>query len=358
MKSEPAIVTPAEVDCAWMTQALRAAGHAVEVVSLAALPIGTGQLGDTFRYTLEYAGDTPAGAPRTLVGKFPSSDEDSRNAARHFGIFRTEAFFYAELADAAGMRVPRPLLSLFDEDSHDFVLLLEDLGHLRVGNQMTGCTLVEARVVMREAARLHASHWDDPRLYAAPWIQRPHAAWGFYTAEQMRAVWPGFVERHGPRLAAEVLEVARRLVGRFERWNAPRNGPRCITHNDLRPDNLLLGDGDDPDVVVVDWQTMTFNCGAIDVGYFLGGALPPEVRHAHESELLAIYLDELARGGVRDYGATQFMRDYRHFVFTGAVMAIGSSMTVKRTERGDAMFLAMLTGAARHVLDLDALDCL
>lgn len=358
MSTPPPIVEPQAVDAAWMTRALRAAGYAVELESLAVVPIGTGQIGDTFRYTPAYAGDVPPHAPRSLIGKFPAANEDSRRAARHFGIFKAEAYFYAELATSAGMRVPRPLLSLFDEATHDFVLLLEDLGHLRVGNQMVGCTLAEARVVVREAARLHASHWEDPRLYAADWIHRPRTAWGFYTAEQMRSVWPGFVERHGPGLAPEVFEVARRLVAGFDRWNAPRSGPRCITHNDLRPDNLLLGEGDDPEVVVVDWQTMTFNCGAIDVGYFLGGALPVEQRRACEPELLASYLDELARGGVRNYGEAEFMRDYRHFAFTGAVMAIGSSMSVKRTERGDAMFMAMLTGAARHVLDLGALDVL
>lgn len=358
MSHLPPIVAPQDVDSPWMTRALRAAGLAVEVASLRAVPVGTGQIGDTFRYTLTYASGAEAKAPRTLIAKFPSANEDSRKAARHFGIFKAEAYFYAELANSAGMRVPRPYLSLFDEDSHDFVLLLEDLGHLRAGNQMTGCSLAEARVVVREAARLHASHWDDPRLHSASWINRPSTAWGFYTTEQMHAVWPGFVERHGPSLAPEVMEVGRRLVEGFEQWNAPRSGPRCITHNDLRPDNLLLGEGEDPEVVVVDWQTMTFNCGAIDLGYFLSGALPPEVRRAHEGELLASYLVELSRCGVRGYGEADFMADYRHYAFTAAIMSIGSSMTVKRTERGDAMFRAMLTGAAQLVLDHDALAVL
>lgn len=358
MRELPLIVTPDRIDADWMSRALRTQGYEVVIAGLHARAIGTGQVGDTFRYTLDYRGTPPDIVPRTLIGKFPAADVDSRNAARHFGIFKAEASFYSHLAASAGMRVPRPYLTLFDEETHDFVLLLEDLGHLRSGNQMLGCTLAEARVVVREAARLHASHWEDPRLYAAEWINRPRTAWGFYTAEQMHAVWPAFVERHGPGLAPEVFEVARRLVAGFERWNAPRGGPRCITHNDLRPDNLLLGEGDEPEVVVVDWRTMTFNCGAIDLGYFLGGALPPALRRAHEQELIAGYLDELARGGVHGYGHPEFMRDYRHFAFTGVVMAIGASMSVKRTERGDAMFMAMLEGAARHVLDLDALAAL
>lgn len=353
------IVPPDAIDAPWLTAALRASGHDVEVRGVTTEQIGTGQIGDTFRLTLDYAGGPPAGAPRSVIGKFPSANAESRQAARLFRIYQAEALFYRELAATAGMRVPHPYLALFDEETHDFVLLLEDLGHLRGGNQMTGCTLAEARVVVREAARLHASHWEDPRLYASSWINRPETAWSFYTAEQMRGVWPGFVERHGPSLAPEVLDVARRLVEGFDRWNAPRGGPRSLAHNDLRPDNLLLGDRNGvPEVVVVDWQTMTFSYGASDLTYFLSGALPPDMRRAHEAEFIASYLEELARGGVRDYGEREFMRDYRHFSFTAAAIAIGSSMSVKRTERGDAMFMAMLEGAARHVLDLDALAVL
>ena len=41
-----------------------------------------------------------------------------------------------------------------------------------------------------------------------------------------------------------------------------------------------------------------------------------------------------------------------------ALMAVAASMLVQRTERGDAMFMAMASRHARHALDLDAADLL
>jgi hypothetical protein len=39
-------------------------------------------------------------------------------------------------------------------------------------------------------------------------------------------------------------------------------------------------------------------------------------------------------------------------------MAVGASMLVKQTERGDQMFLTSLRRHAQQCLDLDALSCL
>ena len=45
-------------------------------------------------------------------------------------------------------------------------------------------------------------------------------------------------------------------------------------------------------------------------------------------------------------------------LLAGLVMAVGASMLVERTERGDAMFMAMATRHAQHILDLEAIDLL
>lgn len=359
MPESLSIVEPGRIDAAWMSAALRAGGVEAAIAGVTLSPVGTGQIADTFRLAIDYRGARPPGAPATLVGKFPSTDAGSRAAARHFDIYRAEALFYRHLAASARMRVPHPWLVLFDDSSHDFVVLLEDLGGLRCGDQMRGCTLDEARAVTVEAARLHASHWNDPALLAADWIKRPAEAWGFYTTAQIEELWPRFEARFRARLDGEVFAVAERLARGFAAWSAPRARPRAITHNDLRPDNILFATAaGQPPLVVVDWQTMTFGTAATDLAYFLGGALPWETRRAHEPALLRRYHEELLAGGVTGYDFDDFMTDYRHMAYVGAVMAIGSSTLVKQTERGDAMFMAMLRGAAHHVIDLGALDIL
>jgi hypothetical protein len=66
--------TPDRIDADRMSRALRAQGCEVTIAGLPAKAIGTGQVGDTFRYTMDYAGTpssiddcrgpAPAGPPR------------------------------------------------------------------------------------------------------------------------------------------------------------------------------------------------------------------------------------------------------------------------------------------------------
>ena len=71
----PGLVSyPYGMTSAWLTEALRASDLDATVTGFAAEPIGTGQLGENIRFTLQGFGDLPA----TVVGKFPSPDPVSR----------------------------------------------------------------------------------------------------------------------------------------------------------------------------------------------------------------------------------------------------------------------------------------
>ncbi|WP_439816829.1 oxidoreductase family protein [Zavarzinia sp. CC-PAN008] len=350
-------VVPADaIDGAWMTQALRQDGLDVTVSAVSSVRVGSGQVGETRRFTLTYSGDIPAHAPATVIGKFPSGSDESREAARMFGIYKAEAAFYDRLADTAGIRVAHCHAAPFDDATHDFVLLLEDMHDLVQGDQMAGCTIDQAALVLEEAARLHASHWQDPALAAADWLLVPETAQAFYTADLMAQLWPGFVARYAERVGPAALRLAEAFIQAFAAWNAPAPRPHALAHNDFRPDNMLFGARDgEPVMVTVDWQTMNFGYGAFDVAYFVGGALSPADRAAAEGALLRDYHANLVAHGVSDYPFDRFMTDYRHYTFGGVMMAVGSAMLVGQTERGDRMFLTMLERAARHAIDLDAL---
>ena len=72
------IPTPETITAAWLTERLRAAGHAAaEVRGFTATRVGTGQIGKCIRFALDLAGGD-ATTPRSLVGKFPSDDPTSR----------------------------------------------------------------------------------------------------------------------------------------------------------------------------------------------------------------------------------------------------------------------------------------
>jgi aminoglycoside phosphotransferase (APT) family kinase protein len=166
-------------------------------------------------------------------------------------------------------------------------------------------------------------------------------------------LFAGFVERYGDALADPVLAVGERLMARIGAYLRPRPGPRTVQHADYRLDNLLFGtDEGGPPVAVVDWQTVTLGPAAADVSYFLGAGLVPEDRRAHEEELLREYHGRLGASGVEGYPWDQLHTDYRRYAYAGYIMAVGASMLVERTARGDEMFLAMARRHAAQIEDL------
>jgi len=94
------------------------------------------------------------------------------------------------------------------------------------------------------------------------------------------------------------------------------------------------------------------------VSYFLGAGLVPEQRRVHEEDLVREYHDRLRAGGVADYSWDNCMTEYRRYAYAGYVMAVGASMLVERTARGDEMFLTMARRHAAQVEDLGSASLL
>jgi aminoglycoside phosphotransferase (APT) family kinase protein len=164
---------------------------------------------------------------------------------------------------------------------------------------------------------------------------------------------PGFLERYADQLTPEHREVCRVFAEHVPAYVSLRNGPRTATHGDFRLDNFLF-DPNDPEPVVVDWQTAVWTGAAYDVAYFIGGCLTTQDRRAHQDDLVAHYHDTLCRLGVRDYSLEQLHADVRVESFAGILMAIVASMVVERTDRGDLMFLTSTMRHAQHAIDEDA----
>jgi aminoglycoside phosphotransferase (APT) family kinase protein len=220
---------------------------------------------------------------------------------------------------------------------------------------MAGCTVDEAALALDELARLHAPRWGDPALEHLAWLERRDDDDGEGSGELLRNLFEGFVDRYGADLDDGVIGVGRRLFPRIHDYLRPRSGPRTVQHADYRLDNLLFGtDPRSPTVTVVDWQTVTLGPGPADVSYFLGAGLMPEQRRAHEEALVRHYHQRLISGGVEDYSWDDCLTGYRRHAYAGYVMAVGASMLVERTARGDEMFLTMARRHAAQVQDLDS----
>jgi Phosphotransferase enzyme family len=247
----------------------------------------------------------------------------------------------------------------FDEESHDFVLVLEDLAPAQPGNQLTGCTVEQARLAVVEAARLHGPRWDDPTLHDIDWLQRRTArADAELLATACGHFLPKFLETYGKYFSTDQQRLVESFVPKVAGWIEGRKGPLTLGHGDYRLDNLMFGTPEGgPPVAAVDWQTPNHGQAATDVSYFMGAGLMPNVRRSVENGIIDEYLGVLRSYDV-DYSRDAFWRDYVHDTFAGLVMAIVASQVVTPTERGEAMFAAMATRAAQHALDLDSFDTL
>jgi hypothetical protein len=356
------ITGPDEVDAHWLTAALQGSKALVDarVVSFTAEAVGTGQVGHNVRYTLTYDRREPA-APATVVVKFPSPDETSRSTGVAIGTYEKEARFYRDLAGTVAIRIPRCHQVEFDEATRLSTLVMEDLAPAEQGDQLAGCSVDDAALVVDEMPALHAPRWGDPTLVEIGWLRPPSPEGARGVADLYAALLPGFLERFGERLSSELRDLAPRFGDGLESWATRRvGGPLTLVHGDFRLDNLLFGPGPDgsAQVTVVDWQTVALGIGTDDLAYFLGSALTPGTRRAVEQDLVRRYHDGLLERGVAGYPWEDCWDDYRRFSFSGLQMAVVASMIVRADERGDAMFLAMAERHTAQALDLGAEDFL
>lgn len=319
-----------------------------EVTALTATPIGTGQVGATYRLALQ-----GEGIPPTLVAKLPSKDELSRTTGKSHLTYLRESRFYQQFAGRKPMAVPDHLYIAFDEESHAFTLIMHDLPHHRAGNQLLEPSREEALLAMDAAASIHAAWWGNPTLDTLDWPNGTRAVPPPLDVDALyQAFWPAFCDRYGARVTQDMRTVGERFLGKLAAQHAAHQSPRCLTHNDFRADNMLFA-LDDPDkpIVIVDWQTTGVGVGAGDVAYYIGTSFDPESRRVLEPELLAAYRNGLLSRGIAEADLVALEGDIYRCAVNGFIMGVTAAMVVVRTDRGDDMFLAMARRSAAMVLD-------
>ena len=317
--------------------------------------IGDGHIGVNVRIAMPDAGRE---LPRSVVVKLPATDETSLTTAAMLRHYERETRFYTELASSVDMRVPACLHGDWTASTNDFVLVLEDMAPATQGDQLTGCTLEQARDAVRELAKLHGPRWDDPTLYEIDWIEHDKGDSGDEAGSGLAAMWqmffPGFAATYRSHLSAEEFELAEQFGGMIATWRGGRTGPKTITHGDYRLDNMLFATPEGgPPVTVVDWQTPAHGSPITDLSYFVGAGLLPPDRRAHERELVSVYLEALAAYDIT-LDEAWVWEQYRRDAFAGLTVAAMASQIVTLNDRSEAMFGAMAQRHLRQALDLDS----
>lgn len=346
---------PEQTDARWLNEVLAGTDYLRSggICDVSWEYIGTGQVGDSVRFQMGFADKSSA----TIAAKFPAVDPVSRGTAAMMGLYEKEVRFYAELAPHIDARIPQTYFAEVNEDGSEFMLLLEDLGPARGGDQIAGCDYADAQAAMRQAAALHAPSWDTPELIGHDWLHSSDEL-----TAQIKVMYPQaqavFRDRYANTLEPEYMDLCEQVAALPEQFQALANGPQCLVHGDFRLDNMLFDiKGGTQPLAILDWQTVRSGNAMTDIGYFLGAGIGNDLRESHEDALIDLYLNEMAARGVA-LSRADIWDNYRVGALHGLTTGVFSAAFVERTERGDANFLSMVRGACGLALTHNSLSAL
>ena len=146
-----------ELSTEWLTAQVNAPVRAFH-----AERIGTGQMSECYRVTLERDGDAPRTA--SVVLKVAASDPVSRQTGVALGLYEREVQFYTDVAPRLVGPIAPCYHASFDPAAGTFALLLGDAGPAEVGNEIEGTSVERARLAVSELGRLQA-----PPSATRPW---------------------------------------------------------------------------------------------------------------------------------------------------------------------------------------------
>lgn len=338
------------VDPGELLEVLRGSGVAAADAVLASVdhrPVGIGQSADTLLLELTWA--EVGSGPASVIAKVPSLNAQAARTMRSLGGYEREVRFYRELAPRADISVPAYFGAL-EEDGVPSAVLLEDLSGLEPGDQFADLPPQELTRTREQLARLQAPFWNDPEMARTKWLHRRLGVPILAIHERMQSSWVRARGYLADGFSADERAQIDRFVAGAGAWAESLRGPFSLTHHDFRVDNLLFA----PDrVVVLDWQTVGWGPPMFDLAYLLGTSVSPEVRRRIERDEVSRHVADLAARGVT-WDDEVAWTSYRQASFAVLLMLVPPTGSVKRSERGDAMFRRLLRFGARMALDLEA----
>ena len=318
----------------WLTRALQSSGLIAsnKVISIDAQIIGeeTGFLGLVARLIPEYAAPE-TDAPTSLILKMPTPLKN-RILGQSLGVYEKEIRFYRDLQSRLNVDTPRhyfSALNAFDDPQvvlrrltwinwlplplvalvalamtawiglfpRRYVLLIENLGDHRMGDQYEGCSQEDVRRVLTAMADLHAQFWDSETLDQLSWIVPIEM-----TAKLAQLSYLQSVERYKAAFRHQLSARRMALLDWLKTHGialteAQGSASRTLLHGDFRLDNLCFDD-EQQRILILDWQTMTTGSAGVDLAYFLSAALPLSASESDIEDLLTHYQHALAQRGV------------------------------------------------------------
>ncbi len=296
--------------------------------------------------------------PGSVIVKLPALDPAAVFTSTMLRMYIREVRFFNELASQSPVRVPASLHGAVDEETSRFVLVMEDVGHMRIVDQVVGMAATDAERAVDELAAWHATWWRqaDQLAEAGVTVSLGDPVYP--------AVLPGVFEE-GWRKVTAALDVPDSILDVGPRFGAAIPGlladlcrrPTTVIHGDYRADNILFAP--DGSVVLLDFQLIGTGSGAYDLAYFVTQSLTTEVAAEHERTLFDRWTMGLRDGGVPVEDLRRMWEDYRTAALFCLVYPVVASRGMDLTDpRQRQLVECMNDRFARAVDELDLAELL
>lgn len=339
----------------WLT-AILCAGHPEARVVSFSCPGGSVGTSTRTALRVEYndAG-AAAGLPTELFTKTTAS-YSQRLLLGGADVLHGETNFFMRFRPAVHMEAPQGFWGGVDERSWRSMIVLEDIDATKGATFIeptTALTRDQVEDVLRNMAAYHGTWWESPEL-AVLKTPRDH----YRNVANMLDM--GGRCAVGMERAKDVIPAA--LYGQADRmWEGTRKGLDICT--DVLPRTLLHGDSHAGQTYrtaagrmgLTDWQATMQGGWSYDVAYFIGSSCAPEDRRAWESELLELYLEELAAAGGKAPDLDEAHLRYRQSLFypySAWAFTIGRAFYQPKMQP-DEISLAIIERLATAIDDLD-----
>ncbi|MCJ7773532.1 MAG: ecdysteroid 22-kinase family protein [Desulfobacterales bacterium] len=342
-----------ELSCEWFTEILHKSGIPNDVIvkNFSVSPVSDpGQTSDVVRINLEYDEENP-NSPTSLIGKFPAEFDQARQMAQAMNTYLKEVNFFKYVADSAKGLAPRCFAAEIDLETHDFVLMLEDIAHLRPG-EMYVTKPEDSRLMLAQIAPFHARWWNHPDLDKLDWIPQPEKPtfkpWMEQLKQVFAAILPMVKQQFESYMSANAWATLEKSLVVWDEMFDFAPGPYTLCHGDYHYQQCFFPSASDNRFSVIDWQVLCVNAAAMDVARPL--LIDPESRRAHEKDIVDSYYEILVQNGVKNYSLDDLWEDIRlnafwtSYIYILAIVQTDNEIfKTYAAERGQDPYEALLT---------------
>jgi aminoglycoside phosphotransferase (APT) family kinase protein len=342
-----------EITPAWMTDALRSR-HPDAVVGDVQVVLRDDGTNRRARLGLTYSAGT---GPATVFAK-AVDPAHAELVALTSGLFHEPRLFNAGVV--LPLDHPAVYAAIIDEDASDFLMIMEDVVARGADprDSTRPMTVDQVASGVGGLAKLHSEFWGD-RITSDPalsWVE-PFVAFAGLEYAPLEIAQ----ERLGDSVPAEIpamtgtdlfVDIWARYIGTLT------EAPQTLLHGDPHIGNTYVLPDDT--VGFLDWQMVRRGNFALDLGYFLQGALPIEDRRRSERDLVEEYRGALSLPADDMPSADEVWLRYRASVAHGLAIWI-ATLSGGDAWQGAEICLALAQRYAAAFVDLDtrgALDAI